>query len=359
MLADEALTGAVGLADVELFGVRKRFGGQSRGALDLPRLSLPAGQLTSVLGPSGCGKTTLLRILAGLDSVDEGRLTIGGADIAHLPPSERDVGLVAQGYALFPHMCVLANVAFGLQARNVAREAALARAREALATLQLAELEQRLPAELSGGQQQRVAIARAVVIQPRVLLLDEPLSNLDARLRRHVREDIRELQRRTGLTVVYVTHDASEALAVSDRIVVMNHGRVVQEGAPRDIYERPTQPFVADFFDDTTLFDVELDNAGRARLGPLTLPRAPDASCGRACAAIRPEAWVALAPSYPGLPATVLNSAYLGATQEVWVQTDIGTFIIRCPSAKHLYQPGAPISLRLHERGGIALLPRP
>src|SRR5512138_78069 len=200
-----------------------------------------------MLGPSGSGKTTCLRLVAGFETPDSGSVLLNGRDVTDDPPYARAVNTVFQSYALFPHMSVLENVAYGPRVAGRPRREASAAAREALAGVGLAELGERLPSELSGGQQQRVAIARALVLEPRVLLFDEPLSNLDARLRRQMREEIRALQQRLGITVVYVTHDQEEAMAVSARIIVMNHAVVAQEGRPRELYEAPDEVFVAGF----------------------------------------------------------------------------------------------------------------
>ena len=196
----------------------------------------------TLLGPSGCGKTSTLRLIAGLEHASSGRILIDGADVTNLSAAERDVSMVFQSYALFPHMTVMENVCYGLRAGGMKRTQAEAVAAEKLVTVGLAGFERRLPSELSGGQQQRVAVARAIVLEPRVLLFDEPLSNLDAKLRRRVREDIRALQQQLALTVVYVTHDQEEALAVSDRIIVMHSAVIVQDGTPRELYERPAEP---------------------------------------------------------------------------------------------------------------------
>jgi len=211
-----------------------------------------------LLGPSGCGKTTTLRMIAGLEAPSSGRVVIGGKDVTLLPPNERDVSMVFQSYALFPHMTVMENVSYGLRESELSRDAQKSKAREGLALVGLAGYDERLPSELSGGQQQRVAVARALVLEPQVLLFDEPLSNLDARLRRKMREDIREIQLKLGLTSVYVTHDQEEALAVSDKIVVMNKGRIAQQGTPADLYERPADAFVADFIGSANLVPAEI-----------------------------------------------------------------------------------------------------
>src|SRR5437660_8951392 len=225
-------------AAVELQSVVKRYGATT--AVNNVSLTVAAGTLATLLGPSGCGKTTTLRLIAGLETVTAGRILIGGRDMTRLPASERNVSMVFQSYALFPHMTVLENVAYGPAVSGVPRKRARDMATEKLALVGLSGLDRRYPSELSGGQQQRVAVARALVLEPSVLLFDEPLSNLDAKLRRRVRDEIRELQLRLGLTVVYVTHDQQEALAVSDQIIVMDQAAIAQHGRPRDLYEEPS-----------------------------------------------------------------------------------------------------------------------
>src|SRR5438093_11441220 len=231
------------MKDICVTGLSKAFG--KTPAVDSIDFEVPAGSLVTLLGPSGCGKTTTLRLIAGLEIASSGRILIGDDDVTRLAATDRNVSMVFQSYALFPHMSVLENVAYGPRVAGRPRREAWAAAREALAGVGLGELGERLPSELSGGQQQRVAIARALVLAPRVLLFDEPLSNLDARLRRQMREEIRALQQRLGITVVYVTPDQEEALGVSDRIIVLNHDVVAQDGPPRDLYPAPDDVFGA------------------------------------------------------------------------------------------------------------------
>ena len=240
-----------GPASVEFRNVTKRYG--SVVAVDNVSFTIEPGALVTLLGPSGCGKTTTLRLIAGLEIASEGKIFIGGKDVTLLSAAERDVSMVFQSYALFPHMTVLENVAYGPTVSGMKKAQAHALAREKLALVGLAGYDARLPSELSGGQQQRVAVARALVLEPQVLLFDEPLSNLDAKLRRRVREDIRELQLKLNLTVAYVTHDQQEALAVSDRIIVMSNAAIAQSGAPRELYEAPASLFVADFIGDANI----------------------------------------------------------------------------------------------------------
>ena len=306
-------------ARIELSHVTKRYGDVA--AVRDVSFTVEAGSLVTLLGPSGCGKTTTLRLIAGLEVATSGRIVIGADDVTALAATDRNVSMVFQSYALFPHMSVLENVAYGPRvARRPRREAERA-AREALAGVGLAELEARLPSELSGGQQQRVAIARALVLEPSVLLFDEPLSNLDARLRRQMREEIRDLQRRLSLTVVYVTHDQAEAMAVSDRIIVMNKAVIAQEGAPRELYEQPRDPFVAGFMGDANRVRGTLqrrdETRGTVTLGAVTLslPHRGLAD-GPVEVSIRPEAIELRTDGDGPLKGTLRKVAYLGGLME-------------------------------------------
>jgi len=240
--------------DLELRDVARTFDGGVV-AVDGLSLQVAAGELVSLLGPSGCGKTTTLRIVAGFVEPDAGQVLIKSVDVTDLPPERRDIGMVFQSYALFPHMTVEANVGYGLRMRGVAAGERGRRVAEALDLVRMGELARRYPRQLSGGQQQRVALARAVVIRPSVLLLDEPLSNLDAKLRQEMRSEIRQLQQHLQITTVFVTHDQEEALTMSDRVVVMNHGRVEQVGPPRVIYREPRTRFVAEFIGEGNFFE--------------------------------------------------------------------------------------------------------
>jgi len=317
-----------------------------------------AGALVTLLGPSGCGKTTTLRLIAGLEMVTSGQILIGAADVTRVPATDRDVSMVFQSYALFPHMTVLENVCYGLRASGQPRDRAAATARDGLALLGLAGLDDRLPSELSGGQQQRVAVARALVLEPRVLLFDEPLSNLDAKLRRRVRAEIRELQQRLGLTVVYVTHDQEEALAVSDRIIVMDHAVIAQQGTPAELYREPTSCFVADFIGDANLVKGTLkrrdERLGAVRLGglELSLPHrgVPD---GAVDVAIRPEAvrLDLVAGGSAGLSGKILKAAYLGSQMEYTVESAVGELFVVDPRVASPLPLGAAVAITFDDHG--------
>lgn len=338
--------------------VRKQFG--SFTAIHDLSLTIEPGTLVTLLGPSGCGKTTTLRMLAGLEHPTAGRILIGGKDVTMLPANERDVSMVFQSYALFPHMTALDNVAYGLESSGVKRKEAREKAEDGLNLVGLSGMGGRLPAELSGGQQQRVAVARALVLGPQVLLLDEPLSNLDARLRRRVRTEIRDLQQRLGFTAVYVTHDQDEALAVSDRIIVMKDGHIAQEGAPRDLYEAPASAFIADFMGEANVVDCDVigieGNEAMIRVGQLT-HRVPGRTVkpGPARLAVRPNA-ITLQPSAGGaLSGRITHAAYLGDHVEYEVATPAGTLFIVDPAVERALAPATDVDIGFKTRG-IAII---
>ncbi|SDI55447.1 ABC transporter ATP-binding protein [Alloyangia pacifica] len=343
---------------VSFRGIRKSFGAFT--AIPDLNLEIAPGELVTLLGPSGCGKTTTLRMLAGLETPSAGQILIGGKDVTHLPPNRRDVAMVFQSYALFPHMSVLDNVAYGLESGGLKRGEARELADRGLALVGLEAMGHRLPAELSGGQQQRVAVARALVLEPQVLLLDEPLSNLDARLRRRVRTEIRELQQRLGFTAVYVTHDQDEALAVSDRVVVMREGIIEQSGTPRTLYEEPSSEFIADFIGEANVVPCTVDAvaAGRAQvtLGRLSLDLpARTAQIGPAKLSVRARA-IRLVPVDAGEETgRVRSMSYLGDHLEYEIDSDIGAlFAISTDHAEPL-TPGQPVQLSF-EQGGAVLI---
>ena len=326
--------------------------------------AIEPGSLVTLLGPSGCGKTTTLRLIAGLETATAGRILIGDRDVTDIGATGRNVSMVFQSYALFPHMSVLDNVAYGPSVSGRSRREARALARAGLATVGLAALGDRLPSELSGGQQQRVAIARALVLEPAVLLFDEPLSNLDARLRRRMREEIRELQRRLGITVVYVTHDQEEALAVSDRIIVMNGGVIAQEGTPRDLYDAPGDVFVAGFMGEANRVKGMLrrvdDDTGVVEIGGLRLelPHRGLAE-GAVDVAIRPEALLigVASEGTAGIRGTVTQVAYLGSRMEYSIGTEIGDLFVTSPVAHRPLTAGAAVTLTLADHGVTLIRP--
>jgi iron(III) transport system ATP-binding protein len=353
------VSAVVSAGTIELRAVSKRYGAAA--VVDRVSFTIAAGSLVTLLGPSGCGKTTTLRMIAGLETPSDGRVLIGDRDVTDWAPSERNVSLVFQSYALFPHLSVLDNVAYGPRVRGVRPRAAHAQARATLALLGLTGLEARLPAQLSGGQQQRVAVARALVLEPAALLFDEPLSNLDARLRRRVRDEIRALQKRLGLSVVYVTHDREEALAVSDRIIVMDQGRIVEAGPPGELFESPRTRFVADFLAEANIVagrllarsgesgDVEvaghvvrLPHRGHA-IGPVTV-------------AIRPDAVTLRVGAEGGaIAGSILRAAFVGRAVEYAIATAAGELFVIAPDTGATFAPGTRVGLSLGARG-VALV---
>ncbi|SDR40124.1 iron(III) transport system ATP-binding protein [Rhizobiales bacterium GAS191] len=317
-----------GPASVEFRNVVKRYGGVT--AVDDVSFAIAPGELVTLLGPSGCGKTTTLRLIAGLEMATSGRIAIGDTDVTNLSAADRDVSMVFQSYALFPHMSVLDNVAYGPSVQGAGKARAREMAMEKIELVGLKGLENRAPSELSGGQQQRVAVARALVLEPQVLLFDEPLSNLDAKLRRRVREEIRELQLNLELTVAYVTHDQEEALAVSDRIIVMSNARIAQIGAPRELYEAPADLFVADFIGDANILDGEVTrqagSVARVRVGEIEIDATARAPVqGAVKLVIRPDIVTlsAAKPDAAALQGRIAKAAYIGKHMEYTVE--VGT----------------------------------
>ena len=346
-------------APVEFRGVSKAFG-EDVVAVDNIDLDVDAGKLVTLLGPSGCGKTTTLRMIAGLEMPTNGRILIGGSDVTTLPATDRDVAMVFQSYALFPHMSVLENVAYGLGFSGFPKPEARDRARAGLDLVGLKGFDDRLPSELSGGQQQRVAVARALVLEPQVLLFDEPLSNLDAKLRRRVREDIRSIQQDLGLTVVYVTHDQEEALAVSDEIVVMRNAAIAQTGTPRELYDSPIDAFVADFIGEANLIaceilSVEGSTAEIAVDGYRHRLPSRGLSPGSAKLAVRPSRIVL--GSATGFDATVAKSTYVGERMEYSLATSFGALFAVQDDVRRPLEAGSAIKVSFKETGPVLIPP--
>jgi iron(III) transport system ATP-binding protein len=337
--------------------VTKRYGDVTAVA-DVSFRVAPA-ELVTLLGPSGCGKTTTLRMVAGLESVSGGRILIGGTDVTLRAANERNVSMVFQSYALFPHMTVLENVCYGPMSMRMDKAKAKELAHAKLAMLGLAGLEARLPSELSGGQQQRVAVARSLVLEPAVLLFDEPLSNLDAKLRRRVRQEIRELQQSLSLTVIYVTHDQEEALAVSDHIIVMEGGRIAQQGTPHELYEQPASRFLADFIGDANLIDGELTiEAGGAKFvaGDLgVVIRADGIAPGPATLAIRPHRLRIVDLGQGALPGVTKRAAYLGSRIEYVVATPWGDLLVFDGDARVPRHRDEPVGVAFDTDAAIVL----
>ena len=314
--------GATGVA-VELAGLRRSYGDVH--ALDGLDLHLKPGELVVLLGPSGCGKTTALRILAGLEKPDAGTVRVGGTELTHVPANKRDMGMVFQAYSLFPHLTVLDNVAFGLKLRGRSRADRRTRAGDMLDLVGLGTQKDRYANQLSGGQQQRVALARALAIEPAVLLLDEPLSALDAKVRVQLRDEIRRVQIDVGTTTLFVTHDQEEALAVADRVGVMNAGRLDQIAAPAQLYSSPATPFVGEFVGLSNRLPAEA-GAGTVQVLGTSIPVLPGSATGPGHALVRPES-VSFIPRPDG-PATIVSVAFLGPVSRATAALDDGTLLL-------------------------------
>jgi iron(III) transport system ATP-binding protein len=317
-------------APVRLEQVTKRFG--KTAAVDDVSLTIEPGSLVTLLGPSGCGKTTTLRIVAGLETATSGRVYIGDAEVTHLPPNARDVTMMFQSYALFPHLSVFENVAYGLRVLKQPEAQVRKQVEDVLQLVGMPRMGERSPSALSGGQQQRVALARSLVMQPKVLLFDEPLSNLDAKLRKRMREEIRLLQQRLGITAIYVTHDQAEALAISDRIVVMDRGRVSQIGTPLELYRAPGNRFVAEFIGEANFLPAHLESVedgwASVRIGPQPLRiQSRPLPVGPVTVLARPEA-IRVRSGGEGLPGTIQKVSYLGSSADYTVVTELGSILI-------------------------------
>jgi len=338
---------------VQLEGLTKRFDAVT--AVDDISLEIESGEFFSLLGPSGCGKTTTLRLIAGFERPDAGRIVIGDTDVTDTPPHRRPVNTVFQSYALFPHLSVEQNVAFGLRFRSMSKDECRARVHEVLELVRLGGYERRRPHQLSGGQQQRVALARALVLSPSVLLLDEPLGALDAKLRRDLQVELKSLQREIGITFLYVTHDQEEALTMSDRLAVMAHGKVEQLGTPREVYEHPSTTFVADFLGVSNLMRGRVVGGGRVDVGGITLAaaRGDVGAAGVVRLTIRPERVRIEPPGVAGtnrVPATIERFVYLGSTTQVFVVLPGGDRVqalVANSGDVAEYDPGAAVTAHL------------
>jgi putative spermidine/putrescine transport system ATP-binding protein len=341
--------------DVRLEELRRSYGDVH--ALDGLSLTIAPGRMLALLGPSGCGKTTALRALAGLEEVDSGRVVVGGRDLTWVPASRRDMGMVFQAYSLFPHLTALENVAFGLRMRRVGTAERRRRAGEALELVGLSPLAYRYAGEMSGGQQQRVALARALAIRPSVLLLDEPLSALDARVRTQLREEIRRIQLEVGTTAVFVTHDQEEALAIADQVGVMNAGRLEQLAAPQEVYDRPVTPFVAEFVGLTSRVPATIRD-GRASTAGGDLPLLPGSIEGGSVEVlVRPEAvLVSGDETSSGAPGRVVHTSFLGALARVTLATNAGELLAQLPAVDAAgLGPGTPVTWRLTPTPALAV----
>ncbi|PZW49111.1 putative spermidine/putrescine transport system ATP-binding protein [Humitalea rosea] len=330
-----------------LHGVTKRYGNFV--AVDRVSLDVAAGSFLTLLGPSGSGKTTILMAIAGFTVPDAGRILLDTKDITALPPEKRDFGMVFQGYALFPHMTVAENVAFPLRVRGMGRAEREDKVRAALDLVQLSALGDRRPQQLSGGQQQRVALARALVFDPALLLLDEPLSALDKKLRAELQEELRALHRRVGRTFVNVTHDQDEALSLSDQVAILNHGKLIQTGEPAALYERPATRFVADFLGKSNFLEATAEG-GVLHLGGLDLAQADAPASGPVLLSLRPEKIALLADGETAAnvaPGKILSWSYLGAGYSLVVDTPMGPLRASLPSWRAPIAPAEGLAVRL------------
>jgi putative spermidine/putrescine transport system ATP-binding protein len=327
---------------LELNALSKRYG--SFVAVENAELRVERGAFLTLLGPSGSGKTTILMMIAGFTEPTQGRILLDGRDITALPPERRDFGMVFQGYALFPHMTVAENIAFPLRVRGMAKAARDEKVRGALDLVQLTGFADRLPKQLSGGQQQRVALARALVFDPALLLLDEPLSALDKKLRAELQDELRALHRRVGRTFINVTHDQDEALSLSDTVAILNHGRLQQVGAPAELYERPRTRFVADFLGKSNFIRGHAE-PGLVHAGGVTL-RQHDATSGDVLLSLRPEK-IAIAEGDNALDGRIASWSYLGAGYALVVDTALGALRVHLPSWRAPVAPAEGLLLRI------------
>jgi len=342
-------------SEVKFVNITKKF--NETIAVDNISCSFEPGTLTTILGPSGCGKTTSLRLIAGLERATQGNIFIDNEDVTLLPATDRDVSMVFQSYALFPHMSVVENVSYGLKMINASKEEYIQKSFETLKLVGLENYENRMPSELSGGQQQRVAVARAIVLEPKVLLFDEPLSNLDAKLRRQVREDIRELQQKLEVTTIYVTHDQEEALAISDKVIVMNNAIIAQEGTPKDLYNNPKTSFVANFIGDSNIVSAKIENKngnlynfifGDIRITISSLYDLKDS----ASIAIRPEKiTIEKNNMHNTIQSKIISASYVGNYYQYIVSSSIGELFVVSNETINNYKVNEEVFLKFEESG--------
>jgi iron(III) transport system ATP-binding protein len=340
---------------IVLKNVSKHFGKVR--ALDAVDIEFAPGTLTTLLGPSGCGKTTLLRLVSGLEPVSSGEIWFGEDNVTHLSATRRDIGMVFQSYALFPHMTVEQNVGYGLTVLKTAPDEIRTRVRDVLQMVAMDGYQGRYPDELSGGQQQRVAVARAMVLRPKVLLFDEPLSNIDSKLRRSMRDDIRRLQQASGITSIYVTHDQAEALAVSDEIIIMRQGTIEQQGPPQSLYHCPETTFVANFIGESNVVNAELKGEGAGRqivFGDAVINVSDGKTIkhknGPVKLSLRPEV-LEIKPgtetSPQALAGVIIQSAYMGPVIEYSIETAVGVLFTRAPAYVGQFQPTEKVCVRI------------
>ncbi len=341
-------------AEVKFENITKKF--NETVAVDNVSCIFEAGTLTTLLGPSGCGKTTSLRIIAGLERATSGKILVDNEDVTILPATDRDVSMVFQSYALFPHMSVIENVSYGLKMINVNKEEYTEKALETLKLVNLDGYENRMPSELSGGQQQRVAVARAIVLKPKVLLFDEPLSNLDAKLRRQVREDIREIQQKLGVTTIYVTHDQEEALAISDKVIVMNKAVIAQQGSPKDLYNFPKNKFVANFIGDANDVSAEIinkqSNTFELKLAEMSVKIESNQDLNdKVTLALRPEK-IKIERNNDNncIHATIKNASFVGSSYQYILNSKIGNLYVVSGDTNNIFKVGEEVFLSINEK---------
>ncbi len=348
---------AQGSSNVELKGVSKLFpnheGLGETIAVNNIDLEIHEGELVTLLGPSGCGKTTTLRMISGFEYPSSGDIFIGGESVLNVPPNKRNISMVFQSYALFPHLTIWDNIAYGLKVHKLPRKEVEDKTRKVVDLMQLNGMENRFPNQLSGGQQQRVALARAIVIEPKVLLFDEPLSNLDAKLREHMRDELRSLQKRLGITSLYVTHDQAEAMAISDKIVIMNNGIISQMGSPQEIYDYPQSRFIANFIGKANFINGEFkernSSGALVKIGndifTITNPGKVELSPGqKCCISARPET-ISLSSKGDGIPGKVVRATYFGTKIEYEVDLPENTLVVEIynPQRSEIFHEGESV----------------